>query len=286
MSRGFALGSRSVASCAAFNNDLGFNVVFKEGMVSAGTITADIMRVYCVLDASGATIVGNFGGTGTIGPTGATGPAGATGGGTGPTGPAGVAGNTGPTGPTGAGETGPTGPAGAAGNTGTTGPAGAAGNTGPTGPAGVAGNTGPTGAAGAEGNTGPTGATGAGDTGPTGPTGAAGNIAYTLLPGQAVASSTTFTAIGYFPWLDSRYSAYSAGTIVLRADIGNRDLTMRLQDVTNVATLGTITVTASGSTAFSVTNPASDAQVELQISKSAGGGTNPDIFGTVLEFAE
>ena len=116
-------------------------------------------------------------------------------------------------------------------------------------------------------------------------TGGTGLASYQLVGPQATASSTSFTAIAYFPWLDSRYSSYTSGIVVLRATIGNRNLNIRLRDVTNATTLGSATVTTTGSTSFSVSNPASDAQVELQISKSAGGGTNPMIFGVVLEFS-
>jgi phosphoribosylcarboxyaminoimidazole (NCAIR) mutase len=116
-------------------------------------------------------------------------------------------------------------------------------------------------------------------------TGGTGLASYQLVGPQASASSTNFTAIGYFPWLDSRYSSYTSGIVVLRATIGDRNLNIRLRDVTNAATLGSATVSSTGSTSFSVTNPASDAQVELQISKSANGGTNPLIFGVVLEFS-
>lgn len=107
---------------------------------------------------------------------------------------------------------------------------------------------------------------------------------YQLVGPKAEATSTTFTAIGYFPWLDSRYSGYSSGIVVLRATIGNRNLIIRLRDVTNGATLGSATVSSTGSTSFAVSNPSADAQVELQVHKSAPGGVNPQIFGVVLEF--
>lgn len=116
--------------------------------------------------------------------------------------------------------------------------------------------------------------------------GSTGAISYHLAPTQYVASSTTETTISYFPWLDSRYSGYTNGILILNTTIVDRNLLIRLRDVTNGTTLGSATVSTSGVTSFVVSNPASDADVQLQISKSATGGTNPLLLGAILEFTQ
>lgn len=116
--------------------------------------------------------------------------------------------------------------------------------------------------------------------------GSSGTISYHIAPTQFSASSTTNTTIGYFPWLNGRYTGYTSGVVILNTTIVDRNLIIRLQDITNAVTLGSATVTSSGVTEFSVSNPGSDADVQLQISKSATGGTNPILLGAVLEFIQ
>lgn len=117
--------------------------------------------------------------------------------------------------------------------------------------------------------------------------GTTGNIAYMLQPIQITANKTSYEPVAYFPWLDIRYSGYTSGVVIFRAVISTRDLDIRLQDVTNGTTLGSsIGIAASGWYTFGVTNPVSDAQVELQVRKSGPGGANPDVFGVVLEFVQ
>ncbi len=114
-------------------------------------------------------------------------------------------------------------------------------------------------------------------------------IAITLVAGQAMAIDTTYTSIACMPWLDARYNNYTNGTIILHVNIVNRDLFVRLQDITNNVTLGELIITSTGSNSsssnlFTVINPSSDAQIELQIKKSISGGINPRIYGILLEY--
>ena len=111
---------------------------------------------------------------------------------------------------------------------------------------------------------------------------------YTLLKDQVKVSNPMYVPIAYFPWLNSRYSGYTNGTLVLRLNITNRNLELRLRDVTNGVTLHAadpVVLSSSGTVSILLnSNPASDASVELQVRKSLGGGTNPEILGCVLEY--
>lgn len=112
-------------------------------------------------------------------------------------------------------------------------------------------------------------------------------IGITLVAGQAMATSITYTAVACMPWLDARYNNYSNGTVILHVNIVNRGLSVRLQDITNNVTLGELIITSinsSSSKSFIVINPSSDARVELQIKKSIPGGKNPRIYGILLEY--
>ncbi len=114
-------------------------------------------------------------------------------------------------------------------------------------------------------------------------------IGITLVAGQAMASGITYITVACMPWLDARYNNYTNGTVILRVTIIDRDLSVRLQDITNNVTLGELIITSinnngSSSQSFTVINPSSDARVELQIKKSLSGGTNPRIYGILLEY--
>lgn len=98
--------------------------------------------------------------------------------------------------------------------------------------------------------------------------------------------SAVWTTVGNFPWLDSEYSSYTSGKAILRANIGNRNLNVRIQDVTNSVTLGSLLgISSTGSYSFSVSNPTSDSELQLQVQKAAAGGTSPILVGFILEFS-
>lgn len=113
-----------------------------------------------------------------------------------------------------------------------------------------------------------------------------GRVAYQLANVELTATSTTFTTVALFAWDNSRYSSYTSGTLIYEAVIANRDLDLRLQDVTGAATLlSDLAVAASAfRTVTGFTNPGADARIALQIRKSANGGTNPRIHGVQFEF--
>lgn len=113
------------------------------------------------------------------------------------------------------------------------------------------------------------------------------NIAYQIVNMIFSTAGAGYTAIGYFPWSNTRHSAYTNGAVTYRTVVSNRNLNVRFRDVTNGVTLGSdlgVTTTAGSTRTFTVINPTSDAQVELQIQKATPGGVNPQIFGAILEY--
>lgn len=108
---------------------------------------------------------------------------------------------------------------------------------------------------------------------------------YTLLDVKAIANSTDWTPINEFSWLNSRYNTYTSGTVVTRVTIYNRNVNIRLRDITNNVTLGQVlNLGVSGSLSFPVSNPISDATLQLQISKVGVSGSNPEVHGAQLEY--
>jgi hypothetical protein len=113
---------------------------------------------------------------------------------------------------------------------------------------------------------------------------------YAIVPAEVRVKPITYTTVGIFAWNDTSYSASSLRTLVFEvADVGaggsNRGLDIRLQDVTNTSTLTSISsITSVGFKSESFTDPGANARLELQVKKSAVGGTNPSIFGIQLEF--
>lgn len=107
---------------------------------------------------------------------------------------------------------------------------------------------------------------------------------YPLLTFGLNASSTSFVTLVYFPWINSLYSIYNNGRINMRIVIADRDFEFQLRDTTNGVNIASGTVSSTSFVSLPVINPTTDAQVEFQIRKSAAGGTNPLIFGVILEF--
>lgn len=118
-------------------------------------------------------------------------------------------------------------------------------------------------------------------------TGSGGNklATYPLSTFELIASSINYITLAYFPWINSLYSTYTNGRLIFRAIISNRNLDIRLRDTTNNITLASsLGISSTGFYNLSVINPTTDAQIELQIRKSAFNGINPSILGVILEF--
>ncbi len=111
-------------------------------------------------------------------------------------------------------------------------------------------------------------------------------VSYSLAAIPFAAITTDYTAVAYFPYLFSRYYTFKSGTIVFWLTYVDRALSIRLWNFTTSTSLGSLTLLATtGPTSFSVTLPLSDAQLELQVLKSAAGGTSPVVYGVNLELA-
>jgi hypothetical protein len=109
---------------------------------------------------------------------------------------------------------------------------------------------------------------------------------YTLVAPEVMATTTTWVTVAYFPWLNSRYSGYTNGALVFRASIpGAKTLDIRLQDTTAATTLASsLGIAVTNWYSIAITNPVGDAQIELQVQRSAGAGSNPSVLGVVMEF--
>lgn len=119
--------------------------------------------------------------------------------------------------------------------------------------------------------------------------GGAGSVrraTYTLVAPEVGIPNTAFVTIAYFPWVNARYSGYTNGVLIYRVIIsGAKTATLRLRDVTTGTTLAiNAGIALSGWYTTAVTNPVGDAQVELQVLRSAALGANPSILGVVMEF--
>jgi len=110
-------------------------------------------------------------------------------------------------------------------------------------------------------------------------------IAYTMLSLEVTMTSATFTTLGFFVWNNARYNAYTNGVFVCRVLSGPaKPVQLRLQDVTNAVTIGSISVAADGFYTFTVTNPTADAVVELQALRTGTTGADPKLYGGTIEF--
>lgn len=116
--------------------------------------------------------------------------------------------------------------------------------------------------------------------------GSGGASVYTPVPNTYVATNTVWQTIGHMPWLQSAYSTYTAGTAVYRADIVDRPLSIRVWNATAATSLGSdVAIAVSGTHSFALTSlPVADADIQIQIEKSAVGGTDPIVYSCVLEF--
>ncbi len=113
------------------------------------------------------------------------------------------------------------------------------------------------------------------------------HVAYTIAT-EIVVNNTTYETIGYFSWDNSRYSNYTNGALVYEVVITDRDLDIRLRDITNNSTIVEDNgVSSSGFRNTSgFTNPSSDARIAIQVRKSAIGGISPTLYRIQLEWIQ
>ena len=111
-------------------------------------------------------------------------------------------------------------------------------------------------------------------------------IIITLLNITALAIDfTNFISVGNFSWKNASFGTFSSGGVIFNTTIIDRNLDIRLYDITNNVVLGSIlNIGITGSYNFAVINPLTDADIQLQIRKTASGGTSPTVFGAVAEY--
>jgi hypothetical protein len=113
-----------------------------------------------------------------------------------------------------------------------------------------------------------------------------GRIAYTILPFLAIATSTDWITVSYWTWSQTRYSGYTAGVFIITVTITGALANIRLRDTTNSVTIASASsISSSGVLTLSVTNPTTDALVELQVQKTTNTTPNPTFVGATLEFS-
>jgi len=113
-----------------------------------------------------------------------------------------------------------------------------------------------------------------------------GRIAFNSNAVPIYVLSGTPIEVGYFSWDNSEYNTYNSGRITFYAEIGDQEATIELFDLTNSASLGSITTSGTGSYTFSVANPGSDANLALRVSNDNTGSVDPILYGTTLSFQQ
>ena len=112
-----------------------------------------------------------------------------------------------------------------------------------------------------------------------------GKVAYNLITISTLINTNTWAVFSTFPWIYDRNSDHYDGYATFYIEIGNRDADIRLYDATNGTVLGTMTnISATGFYSFAITNPTTDALLELHVKKSTMGGQNPQIHSAYIEY--
>jgi hypothetical protein len=108
---------------------------------------------------------------------------------------------------------------------------------------------------------------------------------YTLSQFKIKVNNTNWTSVSEFTWNNAQYNTYINGIIVTGTTVINRNVNIRLRDITNNITLGQVlNVATTGPLIFPITNPFGNSILQLQVSKIGTGSTNPIVHGAVLEF--
>lgn len=109
---------------------------------------------------------------------------------------------------------------------------------------------------------------------------------FTLATVQITANSTTATQVAQFAWNAATFGGFTTNTVVFWYEsVTNRNLIVEMFDVTNAASLGSTTIVApaaNGIGSFTFSDPVGNARIAIRVSKNAGAGTNPNIFGIYM----
>lgn len=102
---------------------------------------------------------------------------------------------------------------------------------------------------------------------------------------QLAASGIALQAVAYFTWTQAEYGSIGSAKVMYNCDVpGGKVLEVQLWNATTATQLALDTRSVSGFFSFSFTLPTANAQLQLRIRKTTGGGANPLISGVNLVF--
>jgi hypothetical protein len=114
-----------------------------------------------------------------------------------------------------------------------------------------------------------------------------GKVTFVIETTQTTATSTSYETFCYFIWNNTYYSTFTNGVLMFEVFINDRNLDLKVRDATNAVDLGEINdISADGFYTLAISNPISDSRLEVQIKKSASGGTSPKIIGATLQYQQ
>jgi hypothetical protein len=111
---------------------------------------------------------------------------------------------------------------------------------------------------------------------------------FSVLSLEALATSTSFSPVGYFAWDDTLYGTATTRTVIYYYDTttgaANRTLQIEVDDGTT-QTPNTESANTSGIGTFTIPDPGADALLTFSIKKNTGGGSTPSVYAIHLELA-
>ena len=107
---------------------------------------------------------------------------------------------------------------------------------------------------------------------------------HSIISAQIQADAIVLTTVGYFNWNDAEYGDVTSGKIFYEVEYINRTMQIEVYNETTSTSLGSTTHSASGFFSLSFTLPTADARLSVRVRKTAGGGTDPNIYGIQMIF--
>lgn len=102
---------------------------------------------------------------------------------------------------------------------------------------------------------------------------------------QLAASGSALTAVAYFTWTQAEYSTIGSGKVMYNCTIpGGKVLEVQVWNATTSTQLALDSRSVDGFYTFTFTLPTANAQLQLRIRKTVGGGANPTISGVNMVF--
>ena len=98
-------------------------------------------------------------------------------------------------------------------------------------------------------------------------------------------ANNDFETVCYFPWKKPEMDNFKDGKMVFEVVLDDKSFEFRVYDMTNNAVLGTSgELISSGFYSFSVSNPPTDARLEIQTKTESSGSVYPMVYGMVLKY--